>query len=134
MSSWPRWQSAAGCCFATSSGCGAPAGAANAGRFINGYFQALVLVSFVLGALTGVAMWFTSIQVSPRTIGVLVDEFHWIWATEWTFFCVEVVSGYAFLRYKDRLSAPRPDAASGRFTRWRPGSACSGSTESCRFS
>ena len=77
----------------------------NAGRFINGYFQALVLVSFVLGALTGVAMWFTSIQVSPRTIGVMVDEFHWIWATEWTFFCVEVVSGYAFLRYKDRLSA-----------------------------
>ena len=76
----------------------------NAGRFINGYFQALVLVSFVLGALTGVAMWFTSIQVSPRTIGVLVDEFHWFWATEWTFFCVEVVSGYAFLRYKDRLS------------------------------
>ena len=76
----------------------------NAGRFVNGYFQALVLVSFVLGAVTGVAMWFTSIQVSPRTIGVLVDEFHWVWATEWTFFCVEVVSGYAFLRYKDRLS------------------------------
>jgi cytochrome bd ubiquinol oxidase subunit I len=76
-----------------------------AARFINGYFQALVLVSFVLGALTGVAMWFTSIQVSPRTIGVLVDEFHWIWATEWTFFCVEVVSGYTFLRYKDLLSS-----------------------------
>jgi cytochrome bd ubiquinol oxidase subunit I len=77
----------------------------NAGRFVNGYFQALVLVSFVLGSLTGVAMWFTAIQVSPRTIGVLVDEFHWIWATEWTFCCVEVVSGYEFLRYKDRLSA-----------------------------
>ena len=76
----------------------------NAARFVNGYFQALILISFVLGALTGVAMWFTSIQVSPRTIGVLVDEFHWVWATEWTFFCVEVVSGYAFLRYKDRLS------------------------------
>jgi cytochrome d ubiquinol oxidase subunit I len=77
----------------------------NAARFINGYFQALVLVSFVLGAMTGVAMWFASIQVSPRTIGVLVDEFHWLWATEWTFFCTEVVSGYAFLRYRDRLSA-----------------------------
>ncbi len=104
MFSWPRWRSAAGCCSATSNGSGAPAEARNAGRFVNGYFQALVLVSFVLGAVTGVAMWFTSIQVSPRTIGVLVDEFHWVWATEWTFFCVEVVSGYAFLRYKDRLS------------------------------
>ena len=76
----------------------------NAGRFVNGYFQALVLVSFVLGAVTGVVMWFMSIQVSPRTIGVLVDEFHWFWATEWTFFCAQVVSGYTFLRYKDRLS------------------------------
>jgi cytochrome bd ubiquinol oxidase subunit I len=76
----------------------------NAGRFVNGYFQALVLVSFVLGALTGVAMWFLSIEVSPRTIGVMVDEFHWLWATEWTIFCVEVVSGYTFLRFKDRLS------------------------------
>jgi cytochrome bd ubiquinol oxidase subunit I len=77
----------------------------NAGRFVNGYFQALVLGSFVLSAVAGVAMWFTSIQVNPRTIGVLVDEFHWVWATEWTFFCVEIISGYAFLRYKDRLSA-----------------------------
>ena len=75
-----------------------------AARFIGGYFQALVLVSFVVGAVTGVAMWFTAIQVSPRTIGVMVDEFHWIWATEWTFFCLEVVAGYAFLRYHDRLS------------------------------
>jgi cytochrome bd ubiquinol oxidase subunit I len=77
----------------------------NAGRFINGYFQTLVLVSFMLGVLTGLAMWFTSIQISPRTIGVVVDEFHWLWASEWTFLCVALVSGYAFLRYKDRLSA-----------------------------
>jgi cytochrome d ubiquinol oxidase subunit I len=67
--------------------------------FIEGYFQFLVLVSFVLGALTGVGMWFTSIQVSARTIGLMVDEFHWVWATEWTFFCLEVVAGYAFYRY-----------------------------------
>jgi len=75
-------------------------------RFIDGYFKVLVLVSFVLGAVTGVAMWFTSIQVSPRTIGVMVLEFHWVWATEWTFFCLEVVSGYLFYRYGPRL----PDA------------------------
>lgn len=68
-------------------------------RFVDGYFRWLVLVSFVTGALTGVAMWFTTIQVSPRTIGMMVDEFHWLWATEWTFFCLEVASGYAFYRY-----------------------------------
>jgi cytochrome bd ubiquinol oxidase subunit I len=54
--------------------------------------------------LTGMALWFVSIPVSPRAIGRMVDKFHWIWATEWTFFCVEVVSGYCYLRYKDRMS------------------------------
>ncbi len=71
--------------------------------FVDGYFRWLVLISFVLGALTGVAIWLTSIQVSPRTIGLMVQEFHWLWATEWTFFCLEVGSGYAFYRYGPRL-------------------------------
>lgn len=62
-----------------------------------------MLVSVVLGALTGVSMWFTTIQVGPRTIGLMVDEFHWLWATEWTFFCLEVTAGYAFYRYGPRL-------------------------------
>jgi cytochrome d ubiquinol oxidase subunit I len=76
----------------------------DARRFLDGFFPLLVLVSFVLGALTGVAMWFTSIQVSARTIGLMVDEFHWLWATEWCFFTVEIVAGYAFYRWGPRLS------------------------------
>lgn len=71
--------------------------------FLDSYFKFLVLVSFVMGAITGVAMWFTSIQVSPRTIGLMVRSFHWVWATEWTFFSLEVVSGYAFYRYGKHL-------------------------------
>lgn len=74
------------------------------GRFIHSYFQTLVLVSFVLGAVTGVAMWLTTIQVGARTIGMMVDEFHWLWATEWVCFCVEVAAGYTFVRYGKRLS------------------------------
>lgn len=73
-------------------------------RVTDGFFRALILVSFVVGALTGVGMWLTSIQVSPRTIGLMVDEFHWVWAVEWTFFCLEVVAGYAFYRYGAELS------------------------------
>jgi mono/diheme cytochrome c family protein len=68
------------------------------------YFKVLVLISFVLGALTGVGIWFTAIQVSPNTIGTMVHEFHWLWAAEWTFFCLEIVAGYCFYRYQDRLS------------------------------
>ncbi len=72
--------------------------------FMDGYFSYLVLISFVTGALTGVAMWFTSIQVSPVTIGLMIDEFHWLWAVEWTFFCLEVVAGYAAYKYGPRLT------------------------------
>jgi len=75
----------------------------HARRFVDGYFRMLVLISFVAGAVTGVGMWFTTIQVSPRTIGLMVDEFHWLWAIEWTFFCLEVSAGYLFYRYGDRL-------------------------------
>jgi cytochrome bd ubiquinol oxidase subunit I len=76
----------------------------SARAFMDGYFRYLVLISFVTGALTGVAMWFTSIQVSPVTIGLMVDEFHWLWAVEWTFFCLEVVAGYAAFKYGQQLT------------------------------
>lgn len=73
-------------------------------KFIGGYFKALVMVSFVLGALTGVAIWLTSIQVGPQTIQLMVQHFHWIWGVEWTLFCLEIASGYCFYRYHERLT------------------------------
>jgi len=78
-------------------------GVPDARKFVDGYFRILVLVSFVIGALTGVAMWFTTIQVGARTIGLMVDEFHWLWATEWVWFSIEIVAGYAFYRFGPRL-------------------------------
>lgn len=75
--------------------------------FVDGFFRTIVLTSFVLGALTGVGIWLTAIQVSPPTIGLLVREFHWIWAAEWCFFALEIVAGYAFYRHGPRL-ADRP--------------------------
>ncbi len=70
----------------------------DAGKFVESYFKFLVLLSFVAGAVTGVAMWLVSIQVSARTIGLMVERFHWIWALEWTFFALEVVAGYTFYK------------------------------------
>lgn len=78
-------------------------GTPDARTFVDGYFKILVLVSFVVGALTGVAMWFTTIQVGARTIGLMIDEFHWLWATEWVWFSIEIVAGYAFYRFGPRL-------------------------------
>ena len=76
----------------------------HARKFVDGYFRVLVLISFILGALTGVGIWFTAIQVSAPTIGEMVLRFHWLWATEWAFFCLEIVAGYSFYRYHRQLS------------------------------
>jgi hypothetical protein len=73
-------------------------------EFVAGYFKVLVMVSFILGALTGVAIWFTAIQVSSGTIGAMVRNFHWLWAIEWTFFCLEIAAGYCFYRCHTRIS------------------------------
>jgi mono/diheme cytochrome c family protein len=73
-------------------------------RFLDGFFVFLVLVSFVFGALTGVGMWLTAVQVSAPTIHQMVREFHWVWAAEWCFFLLEVVAGYLFYRYRGRLA------------------------------
>ena len=78
-------------------------GVRDAREFVDGFFRVLVLISFVLGALTGVAIWFTTIAVGARTIGLMIDQFHWLWATEWVCFSVEVVSGYAFYKIGHRL-------------------------------
>jgi hypothetical protein len=78
-------------------------GEPHARAFVDGFFQVLVLVSFVLGALTGVAIWFTTIQVGARTIGLMIDRFHWLWGVEWVCFSVEVCAGYAFVRCGKQL-------------------------------
>src|ERR1051325_3015394 len=49
-------------------------------------------------------MWFTTIQVGARTIGLMIAEFHWLWATEWVWFAVEITAGYAFYRHGPRLA------------------------------
>lgn len=78
-------------------------GSPYAKQFVKGYMKVLILISFVLGAITGVGIWFTAIQVSAQTIGTMVFQFHWLWAAEWTFFCLEIVAGYAFYRYQKIL-------------------------------
>lgn len=91
---------------------------AAAQQFLESYFKFLVLISFVLGALTGVGMWFAAIQISPRTIGLMVEEFHWVWAIEWTFFALEIVAGYLFYRYGGLLLNRRSATASRRSPSW----------------
>ena len=51
-----------------------------------------VYATLVLGALSGVGLWFTVALISPEATLSLVRTFLWVWAVEWVLFLVEILS------------------------------------------
>ena len=45
-----------------------------------------------MGALTGVGIWFVIGLLNPAATEVLIHNFVWGWAIEWTFFLVEIMA------------------------------------------
>ncbi len=65
----------------------------------------LVLLSTVLGALTGVGIWFTIGLVQPAATASLIHNFVWGWAIEWVFFIVEMTAAFLYVATWDRVSS-----------------------------
>jgi cytochrome bd-type quinol oxidase subunit 1 len=63
----------------------------------------LVLLTLVLGALTGVGIWFTIGLVQPAGTSTLIHVFVWAWAIEWVFFGVEIAAAFVYYYGWDRL-------------------------------
>ena len=63
----------------------------------------LVLLSSVLGALSGVAIWFTVGLVHPAAVASLIHTFVWGWAIEWVFFIVEMAAALLYVGTWDRV-------------------------------
>lgn len=72
-------------------------------RFLRDFSFYFILLSFVLGALTGVGIWFAISLVSPDATSALIHQFVWGWATEWVFFFVEIIAGYIYYYTWDRM-------------------------------
>jgi mono/diheme cytochrome c family protein len=72
--------------------------------FVRSLSRAFVLLTLVLGALTGVGIWFTIGLVQPQATSALVTIFVWAWAVEWTFFAVEIAAAMVYDYGWDRLS------------------------------
>ncbi len=58
----------------------------------------------MLGALTGVGIWFTIALVQPQATSALVTTFVWAWAIEWAFFATEIAAAMVYYYGWDRLS------------------------------
>ncbi|MBU0505915.1 c-type cytochrome [bacterium] len=55
-----------------------------------------VLVSVVFGALTGVGIWFIIGLLNPGATEVLIHNYVWGWATEWTMFITEIAASILY--------------------------------------
>jgi hypothetical protein len=69
-------------------------------RFHSRFF---ILLTLVMGALTGVGIWFTIGLVQPAGTSTLIHTFVWIWALEWVFFAVEIAAAFVYYYGWDRL-------------------------------
>ena len=64
----------------------------------------LLLLSTVFGAISGVGIWFTIGVVHPAATSSLIHTFVWAWATEWSFFLLEVVTALAWVATWGKVS------------------------------
>ena len=64
-----------------------------------------VLVTLVAGALTGVGIWFIIGLLNPAATEALIRTFVWGWATEWTFFIVEIAAAILYYYGWERMPA-----------------------------
>jgi len=67
----------------------------------------VVYVNFVLGAISGVGIWFAISLFAPDATQHLIQKFVWLWATEWVFFAVEIIIGYIYYYNRHRLDGPK---------------------------
>lgn len=73
--------------------------------FLERLSKFFVLVTLVLGALTGVGIWFIIGLISPAATEALIHNYVWGWATEWTFFLVEITAALLYYYGWRRMSA-----------------------------
>ncbi len=64
----------------------------------------LILVSTIFGAISGVGIWATIGLVHPGATSALIHTFVWVWAIEWAFFLLEIVTALAYYATWDRVS------------------------------
>lgn len=73
--------------------------------FIKRLSKFFALTTVVFGALTGVGIWFIIGLLNPAATEALIHNFVWGWATEWTFFVIEILAALLYYYGWDRLSA-----------------------------
>jgi len=65
-------------------------------EFTRRHAKFFLLMTMVMGGITGVGIWFIISLVNPAATSILIHNFVFGWATEWVFFVVEIVSIFVY--------------------------------------
>lgn len=75
-------------------------------EYVKKHTRFFLLVTMILGGMTGVGIWFVIGLINPATTSILIHNFVFAWAIEWVFFVGEIVSlliyAYTFGRMNQR--------------------------------
>lgn len=72
--------------------------------YLRRHTKFFLLLTLVLGGMTGVGIWFTISVLNPTATSTLIHLFVFAWAIEWLFFLGEIVSILIYYYAFDRLS------------------------------
>ena len=73
--------------------------------FLEKLSKFFALTTLVFGAVTGVGIWFVIGLLNPAATEVLIHNFVWGWAVEWTFFVVEIAAALIYFYSWRTMSA-----------------------------
>ena len=65
-------------------------------EFTRKHAKFFLLMTMVMGGITGVGIWFIISLVNPAATSILIHNFVFGWATEWVFFVVEIVAIFVY--------------------------------------
>ncbi len=71
--------------------------------YLKRHARFFILLTVVLGAITGVGIWWTIGLASPLATEVLIRTFVFGWAIEWVFFLLELTAGFLFYYFWGKI-------------------------------
>ncbi|KPA16971.1 cytochrome C [Candidatus Magnetomorum sp. HK-1] len=72
--------------------------------YIHKHAKFFMLLTMVLGGVTGVGIWFTMALLSPEATSILIHQFVFAWAVEWVFFTGEIVALFIYYYTFNRVT------------------------------
>lgn len=72
--------------------------------YVQRHARFFMLLTLVLGGVTGVGIWFTIALLTPAATSILIHNFVFGWAIEWLFFAGEIVALFVYFNTFGKIS------------------------------